>query len=136
MSDQLITIGKNLLTLKDEIDELDDKLAVVKKKYKAEGEDFLQVAKNSGVDNIKIDGRCVHYTTETRCSMKNTKKGFEFLRKHGHDSLIKETVHAGSLSKVIKEMAESEKLELATMTVDDTGIGVFTQECVRVPKAK
>ena len=130
--DTLTGIAKKLVELHDERKEHEDIAAQLQKEYNALSEDFLRYVKNHDVDSITVDGRCVHYTTETRPKIMDQEKCFAFFREHDCGSIIKETIHSGTLGKTLKELVAAGVADLTNL--EDTGLSVYVQEVVRVPK--
>ncbi len=66
-----------------------------------------------GLDKVQVPemGRSFYTLTKYSCSMKDKDAGFEWLRKRGDESLISETVNAGTLATYMKDLVLNEGLE-------------------------
>jgi len=64
-------------------------------------------------------------------TMKDKEAGYDWLREHGHEALIQETVNSSALKAAVKNMMETENIEPPTDIFD---VKVYTSTSVTAPK--
>ncbi len=106
-------LAQKLKDMKSELDDLSAQKSELQKQY-----DFLSISvlpdrmDEEGIETLKIKnvGR-LQASSDIRCNVPAKNKGAvqEWLREHGHGSMISETVNASTLKAFVKEMMKEGK---------------------------
>jgi len=123
-------MSTRLAALMDTRDQLTETLKSLNKEIKEASEQLVALMKAEDVQNFKTPRGTFYVNTATRARVIDPDKAFAWLREIGCDGLIKETVHAASLSSTIKELAAEGKVLLTDL--ENVGISVYIDESARI----
>jgi len=133
MSEELSSLAKRLIALKDQKDYFESELKQLKTDYDRLSATLVMVMNNTEVDSFKIDGRTIFTQTDLRSSIVNEELAFKYLRESGNGSIIKETVNSRTLGSFIKEKVEAAEIDISQ--AEALGFKIFPQESLRIRKA-
>lgn len=128
---EILELGDRLLALRDRKDELEKALKALNEELDKTELTLVRQMTDEETPLFNRQGRTLYLTTRTYASPAAGAKEqlYSWLKQNGYEDLVKETVHAQSLSSLAKEMLEEsddlpEDLKPLMNVFDKTSIGV------------
>lgn len=131
---ELHLLAETLSGLRDE----KEKLAAREKEINSEIElvqvKLVPLMKSLDMKNFNMAGKCFYLSLNQFAKVTDAPKAFAFFREQGCGDIIKETIHATTLSSTYKQLAEAGKID--QFSAEANGLSVHTKEEVRVRGGK
>lgn len=96
-------VAKELIEAKANVDAITEKLKEAKKQYAEINQRLLASMDSAEVSNLNIQGCTIYCNESLKVSASANEDLFKLLRDNGGESLVKESVHNGSLTSWCKD---------------------------------
>lgn len=111
MADNITALVKEMYELKSEKEQIEDRLKAINARYDEISKHKLpQIMEDTEQEKIKVTGiGTVYLQPDMQVSIyaKDQKATIQWFKDNGHESIVKETVHPGTLKSWSKEQIEN-----------------------------
>ena len=98
-------LSAKYFALRSKRQEIEDELEKVKEECKDVEGQLVMWLENNALDKVSDENGTIYSRQEVYASIEDRNQAFTWLRENGMEDVIKETVHAKTLSAIVKEHA-------------------------------